>query len=112
MSLQQPGPGEAFAAHITLVAEVVGENVHGQGGRAHVHLLADGARLGVLGSQGFMGLLVPGQVGAGGKVFAALCALELVAERILELGPTVLNLNGVGGKRLNFHFWQRHIREC
>ena len=112
MSLQEPGPGESFAAHIALVAEAVGENVHGQGGRAHVHLPAHRASLGVLGGQAFVSLLVAGQVGAGGKVFAALCALELVAERILELGPTVLNLNGVGGKGFYFHLWQRHIREC
>ena len=28
VSLQQPGPGESLAAHITLVTEIVGENVH------------------------------------------------------------------------------------
>ena len=71
VSLQQPGPGEAFAAHITLVAEVVGENVHGQGGRAHVHLLADGARLGVLGGQRLVGLLVSGKVAPSCKCLRA-----------------------------------------
>jgi hypothetical protein len=28
VSLQQPGPGECLPAHITLVTEIVGENVH------------------------------------------------------------------------------------
>ena len=38
MSLQQPGPGESFATNLALVAEVVCEDVHGEGRHANVHL--------------------------------------------------------------------------
>ena len=38
VSLQQPGPGESFATNLALVAEVVCEDVHGEGRHADVHL--------------------------------------------------------------------------
>ena len=31
VALQQPGSGESLATHVTLVAEAVGEDVHGEG---------------------------------------------------------------------------------
>jgi len=49
VSLQQPGTTEGFPAHLALVVEVVGEDVHGQGGHADVHLVTDVALLGVVG---------------------------------------------------------------
>jgi len=45
--LQQPGPGERFATNLALVAEVVGEDVHGEGRHADVHLVTDRALLGI-----------------------------------------------------------------
>ncbi len=60
VSLQQPGPGESLAAHITLVAEIVSQDVHRQGWSAHVHLLAHRTGLGRLSSQLLVGLSMPG----------------------------------------------------
>ena len=90
VALQQPGPGESFPTELTLVVEVVGEDVHLEGRGAHVHLVADVARLGRLRGQLLVGLLVPGEVGAGGEVLAALLAPELgLGLRTLVLGPPV-----------------------
>jgi len=47
VSLQQPGPGESFATNLALVAEVVCEDVHGEGRHADVHLVTDRALLGI-----------------------------------------------------------------
>lgn len=47
MTLEKPGPGESFATKLTLVVEVVGEDVHGEGGHADIHLAADVTLLGV-----------------------------------------------------------------
>ena len=77
MSLQQPGPGESFATNLALVAEVVCEDVHLQGGGGHIHLVADVAALGRVCGKLLVGLFVPGQVGAGGKVLTTLIALVL-----------------------------------
>ena len=38
MSLQKPGTGESFATNVALVRQVVGQNVHGQGWHADIHL--------------------------------------------------------------------------
>lgn len=38
MALQEPRPGERLPAVLALVVEVVGQDVHGQGGHADVHL--------------------------------------------------------------------------
>ena len=38
MALQEPRPGESFPTEFALVVEVVGEDVHRQGGHADVHL--------------------------------------------------------------------------
>ena len=79
MTLQQPGPGESFATELTLVVEVVGEDVHGEGRHADVHLVADVALLSVVGVQAPVGLSVPGEVTAGGVV------LPTVGTRVLRL---------------------------
>lgn len=47
VTLQQPGPRESLSTDITLVVEVMGEDVHAEGGHADVHLVADLALLGV-----------------------------------------------------------------
>ena len=47
VTLQQPGPGESLSTDITLVVEVMSEDVHAEGGHADVHLVADLALLGV-----------------------------------------------------------------
>ena len=62
VSLQQPGPGESLTAHITLVAEAVGEDMHGEGVGACVRLAADGAALGCPARQLHVKLLVARQV--------------------------------------------------
>ena len=50
----------------------VGEEVHVEGGHADVLLLADVAALHVVSGELEVGLPVPGEVGAGGEMFAAL----------------------------------------
>ena len=47
VALQQPRPGESLSTDIALVVEVVSEDVHAEGGHAHIHLVADLALLGV-----------------------------------------------------------------
>ena len=47
VTLQQPGPRESLSTDITLVVEVMSEDVHAEGGHAHIHLIADRALLGV-----------------------------------------------------------------
>ena len=42
MTLQQPGPGEGFAAELALAALVVGPQVHGVGRHGDVGLVAMG----------------------------------------------------------------------
>ena len=79
MALQQPGPGESFTTELTLVVEVVGEDVHGEGRHADVHLVADVALLSVVGVQAPVGLSVPGEVTASGVV------LPTVGTRVLRL---------------------------
>ena len=83
VSLQQPWPGKSLAAHITLVAEAVCEDMHRKGGSADIFLVTNMAGLGGLSIQLVVSLLVPGQVGAGGKIFATLLALILFLVRIL-----------------------------
>jgi len=47
VTLQQPRPGESLSTDITLVVEVMSEDMHAEGGHADVHLVADLALLGV-----------------------------------------------------------------
>ena len=77
MALEQPRPGEGFVADLALVAEVVGQDVHLQGGGGHVLLVADVAALGIVGCQLLVGLTVPGKIGTCGKVLATLFTLVL-----------------------------------
>ena len=69
MALQQPGPGESFPTELTLVVEVVGQDVHGQGGHADVHLVTDMALLSIIRVQAPVCLSVSGEVTAGGVMF-------------------------------------------
>ena len=48
VTLEQPGPGEGFSTNIALVAEVVGQDVHLQGGGGHVLLMTNVAGLSVV----------------------------------------------------------------
>ena len=103
MALQQPGTGEGFATHIALVLVGVGQHVHVEGGHADIHLVADVAGLGVLLAHGQVGLLVSAEVGAGGKVFAAL--LTSVFARVvfasIDLGSAIIVQHGVHGEGLD-----------
>ena len=62
VSLQQPGAGESLATQVTLVAEVVGEDVHGEGIGACVCLFAGVTSLGCLAGQLQVKFLVSHQV--------------------------------------------------
>ena len=77
VALEQPRPGEGFVADLALVAEAVGEDVHLQGGRGHVPLVANVAALGIVGCQLLVGLTVPRKVRTCGKVLATLFTLVL-----------------------------------
>ena len=59
MSLQKPGSRESLPTRVTLVVEAVGEDVHGEGGHAHVHLTADPALLRCARRQAQVRLFVP-----------------------------------------------------
>ena len=96
VALQQPGTREGLPAHVTLVVEVVCEDVHGERRHGDVHLATDVTLLGIGGVEAPVGLLMPGEVGAGGVVFAALGAdiLVLAVFRVITsvlvlLRPTV-----------------------
>ena len=56
------------------MAETMSEDVHLQGGHAHVQLVADMAGLGSLSSKDAVCLLVARQVGTGCKVFPTFLA--------------------------------------
>lgn len=74
VALQQPRPAERLAAHVALVLEVVGQDVHGQRRHGHVHLPARGTLAGHLAVQAAVRLLVSAEVGRGGVRLAALVA--------------------------------------
>lgn len=74
VALEQPRPAERFAAHVALVLEVMGQQVHGHGRHGHVDLAAGGALLGHLAVDAPVRLLVPAQVGGRGVGLAALAA--------------------------------------
>ena len=77
MALQQPRPGESFATKLALVVEVVGQDVHGEGGHADVHLAADVTLLGVGRVQAPVSLSVSAQVTACRVVFPTISARVL-----------------------------------
>ena len=57
--------------------------VHGKGGHADIELVADVARLGVVGGEGLVGLSVPRKVGSGGKELPTLWTFFLLAAALL-----------------------------
>ena len=73
--LQQPGAREGLGTNFALEVANVCLEVHGEGGHAHVQLVADVASLGIFHREGLMCLPVPGQVGGGGEQFATIRAL-------------------------------------
>ena len=101
VSVEQPGSREALAADVAGVGEVVGEHVHGQGRHAHVELLADVARLRCLRGELAVGLLVSGQVGAGGKVLSAFQTFMDALLLTLEARSTIVEKQGVFGEGLD-----------
>ena len=72
MALKEPRSRKSFAAHVALVVEVVGEDVHGQGRHADIHLVADVALLGIGRIQSPVSLLMPRQVAASSIILSAL----------------------------------------
>lgn len=91
MTLEQPGPGESFATKLTLVVEVVGENVHGEGGHADVHLAADVTLLGVGRVQAPVSLSVAREVTAGRVMLPTICTSVLGLLNLVQslLAPAV-----------------------
>ncbi len=77
MPLQQPWPGEGLPTYVTLVIQVVGEDVHRESRHGNIHLSADVALFGISRIQAPVGLLVSGQVGTGGVVLSTFAALVL-----------------------------------
>jgi len=71
------------------VIQVVCQDVHGEGGHGDIHFVADVALLGTVGVQTPVGLLVPGEIGTGCVVLAALRAC--VPWLALGLGDPRLN---------------------
>lgn len=74
VTLKEPRPAEGLAAHIALVLEVVGEDVHGQRRHGHVHFITGGTLPGHLAVQAAVRLLVSAEVGGGGVCLSALVA--------------------------------------
>ena len=75
--LQQPGAREGLGTNFAFEVANVGLEMHGQGGHAHVQLVADVTGLGVFNREGLVCLPVSGQVGGGGEQFATIRALFL-----------------------------------
>lgn len=74
VTLQEPRAAEGLAAHVTLVLEVVGEDVHGQRGHGHIHFVTGGTLAGHLAVQAAVRLLVSAEVGGCGVRLPALVA--------------------------------------
>lgn len=74
VTLKKPRAAEGLAAHIALVLEVVGKNVHGQRRHGHIHFITGGTLAGHLAVQAAVRLLVSAEVGGGGVCLAALVA--------------------------------------
>ena len=62
VALQEPGPGKGFSTYVAFVAQVVSQDVHGQGGHGDIHLTANMAFLGTVGIKTTVRLLVPRQI--------------------------------------------------
>lgn len=89
VTLKQPRPAEGFVAHLALVLEVVGEDVHGQRWHGYVHFTTGGTLAGHLAVQAAMRLLVSAEVGGGGVRLAALIAGVARRAGSPLLSPTV-----------------------
>ena len=91
MPLEQPGPGESFATKFTLVVEVMGEDVHGEGGHADIHLAADVTLLGIGRVEAAVSLPVAREVAAGCIMFPTICTSVLGLLNLVKslLTPTV-----------------------
>jgi len=76
-------------ADVTLVGQIVGEDVHGECWGGHVQLVADVAGLCILGAQGFVGLFMSRKIGACGVVLAALQAVVLLLLLASRFRPSV-----------------------
>lgn len=74
VTLQEPRAAEGLAAHVTLVLEVVGEDVHGQRWHGHIHFVTGGTLAGHLAVQAAVRLLVSAEVGGCGVRLPALVA--------------------------------------
>lgn len=85
MALQQPRPGEGFVANVAFVAEVMGEEMHGERRHGHVDLVAMRALLSALGVQVPMSLLVAREIGGCGVRFTAFVARVSLLELLLLL---------------------------
>ena len=93
---------------LALVAEVVGQDVHLQGGGRHVLLVADVTGLGVVRCQLLVGLPMSRKVGTRGKVLTTLVALVLgFGDRVLVFGPAVSLTQRVDGESLDEVFRYR-----
>ena len=71
VALKQPGPGEGFATDVASMAQVVGQDMHSQGGHRDVDFVACGTLFGQLRVDAAVGLLVTGEVGGRCIIFAA-----------------------------------------
>ena len=95
VALQEPGPREALPADLTAVSQAVGQHVHGQGGHAHVQLVADMAGTSRVSGQSLVRLLVAGQVGAGGEILTTLNTLKPCAFRLVQPCSPIVVKKGV-----------------
>ena len=75
--LQQPGPRKGLATELTLMVQVVSENVHGKGGHADVHLVTDVALLGIVAVETPVRLPVSRKVAASRIMFSTVTACVL-----------------------------------
>ena len=93
MTLQEPRPRESFPTELALVVEVVGEDVHAERRHADVHLVTDVALLSIPRVQAAVSLSVPGEVAAGGVMFATVSTAVLGPLTFLPtlLAPPVRN---------------------
>jgi len=78
VTLQQPRPGEALAAIVALAALIVSPHMHAERRHADVDLVAVRAPPGLLVPQRPVRLSMPGEVGRGRVLFAAVGALVIL----------------------------------
>jgi len=76
-------------ADVTLVGQIVGEDVHGECWCGYVQLVADVTGLCILRAQGFVSLFMARKVGACGVVLAALQAVVLLLLLATGFRPSI-----------------------